>query len=98
MGDSKKTIAEVASELKLTTFTLKRWQKIGLIKIDKEYDPRYRQKVRKYDKAAIEKLRWLKKMSGSYRTNDFYLRLLLDYIETGRIDPRKLNWPLKDEK
>lgn len=92
-----KTITEVARELKLTTFTLKRWQRAGLIKKEKEYDKRYKRDIRKYYQKDIDKLKWLKKMSGSYQTNDFYLKLLLEYIETGKIDPERLKWPLKSK-
>ena len=90
-----KTIAEVAKDLNLTTFTIKRWQKQELIKIDKKYSARFKTRIRLYDEKDVDRLKWLKLMSGSHRSNEFYLKLLLEYIDTGKIPPAKLRWPLK---
>ncbi len=95
MSEKDKTIIEVSRELGLSILTLRRYEKEGLISIRKKYSARYREKIRAYTDEDIRLIKWIKRMSGGNRSNFEYIRLLLDYIRTGRISAAKLGWPLK---
>jgi len=90
-----KTVIDVVRELKVSSLTLKKWEKKGFIKVKREKVPKYKQAIRAYYPDDINLLKWLKKMGGSHQSNEFYLKLLLEYINTGKISPERLGWPPK---
>jgi len=88
-------ISQVCKKTKVSRSTLRRWEKLGLIKPSRVPNPFSKMQDRFYDDSHLPKIKWLKIMSGKKRTNDFYLHLLLEYIDTGKISAEKLNWPVK---
>ena len=90
-----KTIIKVARELDTTPITLKKYEKEKLISIKKKWSPKYKEKIRYYSPDDIQLLKWIKQMSGGNRSNFEYLRLLIEYIKSGKISPEKLGWPPK---
>jgi len=88
-------VFEAAKEIGSSVLTIKRWEKKGLIPVKKVWSDKYKEKIRSYDEDDIKLLKWLKIMGGTKRPNDFYLKFLVEYIETGKIDHKKLKWPTK---
>lgn len=89
------TVSEVIKECGVSRFTLKRWEKEKLLNIKQFWSEQYKEKIRLYSADDIKIIKWLKIMSGSKKTNYFYLRLLLEFIRTNKINASRLNWPLK---
>ena len=94
-GRTGRTIAQVAGDLKVSQLTLKKWEKKGLVEKKLVWDERQQKDIRLYTDEDVLLLRWLKKMGGPHQSNELYLKLLLEYIKTGRIDPKRLGWPMK---
>ena len=88
-------ISQICKLAKVSRSTVMRWEKVGLIKPNRVINPFSKMNDRFYDEAHLAKIKWLKVMSGKKRSNDFYLKLLLKYIDIGKIPPRELKWPLK---
>ena len=94
--EKNKTITDAAREIKVTTLTLKKWEKENLISIKKEWSQKYKEKIRYYSEEDMQLLKWIARMSKGNRSNFEYLRLLIEYIKTGRINTTKLRWPPKN--
>ena len=90
-----KTIAEVARELDIAELTIRRWEAKGLVEKKLQWDERQQKEIRLYSEKDIVFLKWLKKMGGSHQSNEFYIKMLAEYIKTGKIDPSRLGWPMK---
>ena len=96
------TINNVCKELKISRASLLRWDEKGLYDLfkrselieDKKYPNSKKLEFRSYTKKGIEFTRWLKYMSGN-KKNDFYIKLLAQYILKGKISAKDLNWPPK---
>lgn len=91
------TINDVCKELKISRVSLLRWDKKGLYAlsddlIKKVKYPKGKLEFRAYTKKGLEFTQWLKYMSGN-KTNDFYIKLLAQYILKGKISSKDLNWP-----
>ncbi len=100
-GSKYYLITEAEEKSGVAKETIKRWEKQKLLSMkgamDRVENPHSKMKDRHFSELGIQLLRWLKYMNGSYKSNDFYLSLLLQYIETGKISQEDLNWPPKDK-
>ncbi len=91
------TINDVCKKVKISRVSLLRWHNKGLYDlssdlIKKVKYPKGKLEFRAYIEKGIEFTQWLKYMSGN-KGNDFYIKLLAQYILKGKISSKDLNWP-----
>jgi DNA-binding transcriptional MerR regulator len=88
-------ISAVCKQAKVSRSTVKRWERLGLIKPSRVINPISKMNDRFYDDSHLAKIKWIKLLGVKKRTNDLYLKLLIEYIDTGKIPAQDLNWPIK---
>lgn len=91
------TINDVCKKLKVSRASLLRWQERGLYDLSddlvkKVKYPKGKLEFRAYTEKGIEFTRWLIYMSGN-KKNNFYIKLLAQYILKGKISSKDLSWP-----
>jgi hypothetical protein len=81
--------------------TIKRWDKAGLLSIkgavERVNNPHSHMDDRHFSEHGLKIVKWLKYMTQPDKNKDFCLKLLLEYIDKGKIDEKDLNWPLAKE-
>lgn len=91
--------AEAAKKAGIVKSTSKRWLKDGLLDVPGVFK-RIRNERNKtndvcFSEYGVRYLKFLKAFSGKDKDNAFYIRIIIAAIKEGRLDKKKIGWPMK---